>query len=234
MPRNGAPSTATPSRPSAATALGMRPSPHALSTGPVRRSRTATDMPASDPSIAVASPAGPPPTTRRSTSTCPSCGSGAPGSRRAAAVRPQGVVRGDGLVAGAGSVVPTAGEGVAEGAVLPGVGSSRATTVHPSGTDAVADGSASEGDGSTEASTVSGVADGSASEGDGSTEASTGSGVADGSASWAVGDGEAPGVENEGPAVAVAGAVPGPDGTGVAAPAVGEGVDGSRTTRFSP
>src|SRR5919202_596336 len=214
MPRNGAPSTATPSRPSAATALGMRPSPHALSTGPVRRSRTATDMPASDPSIAVASPAGPPPTTRRSTSTCPSCGSGAPGSRRAAAVRPQGVVRGDGLVAGAGSVVPTAGEGAAEGAVLPGVGSSRATTVHPSGTDAVADGSASEGDGST--------------------EASTGSGVADGSASWAVGDGEAPGVENEGPAVAVAAAVPGPDGTGVPATAGGEGGAGSRTTRVSP
>ncbi len=46
------------------TAEGISPSPQALSMGPVRCSATMTDNPARAQLIAVASPAGPPPTTR--------------------------------------------------------------------------------------------------------------------------------------------------------------------------
>ena len=68
MPRNGTPAGATPSRVSAARAGGIRPSPHALSTGSGRRSSTTTDIPARAASTAVPSPTGPPPTTSRSAS----------------------------------------------------------------------------------------------------------------------------------------------------------------------
>ena len=68
IPVSGWPSGRTPSRSSASTAPGMRPSPHALSTGPDRGSTTTTSYPARVASIAAASPTGPPPTTSTSVS----------------------------------------------------------------------------------------------------------------------------------------------------------------------
>src|SRR5947199_10461876 len=66
MPRKGRPATSTPRAARRLAASGISPSPQALSSGGRRRSRTATERPASRASIAVASPAGPPPTIARS------------------------------------------------------------------------------------------------------------------------------------------------------------------------
>src|SRR5947209_20573488 len=52
----------TPSSASRAAASGINPSPQAFSIGGWRRSRTTAESPASRAPIAVASPAGPPPT----------------------------------------------------------------------------------------------------------------------------------------------------------------------------
>src|SRR5215210_1837083 len=71
MPRKGKPPGSTPISRRRATASGISPSPQALSIGGWKRSRTATSSPASRARIAVASPAGPPPMTRRSAIAAP-------------------------------------------------------------------------------------------------------------------------------------------------------------------
>src|SRR5215472_10485060 len=74
MPRNGAQSAElingrTPIASSSRTPAGMTPSPHALSTGADFRSNTTVDRPRCAAWIAIASPAGPPPTMATSTFT---------------------------------------------------------------------------------------------------------------------------------------------------------------------
>ncbi len=71
MPRTGKPCSAgieIPSSRRAAIPSGMRPSPHALSTGGVARSAMLTRKPFWRAAIATASPAGPPPTMKTSVS----------------------------------------------------------------------------------------------------------------------------------------------------------------------
>src|SRR6478736_10256556 len=66
MPESGRPWGCTPRPASSATAPGISPSPHALSIGPVRGSRTTTESPARWACRAAARPTGPPPATTRS------------------------------------------------------------------------------------------------------------------------------------------------------------------------
>ena len=66
MPAIACPCGSTPSSASSATAPGISPSPHALSIGPARGSRTTTSSPARAACRAVARPTGPPPATTRS------------------------------------------------------------------------------------------------------------------------------------------------------------------------
>src|ERR1700733_5702989 len=66
MPCSGGPSGSRAKAGGRRTAGGISPSPHALSMGVARGSATVTESPASAQRIAVATPTGPPPTTRTS------------------------------------------------------------------------------------------------------------------------------------------------------------------------
>src|SRR4249919_4004288 len=84
MPRNGSPAGDTPRSAKAATPGGITPSPQALSIGACLGSKTVTSRPRRAAYSAVASPAGPPPTTIRSRRATPgrSAASGLQGRER--------------------------------------------------------------------------------------------------------------------------------------------------------